>query len=103
MVGLFKALLSPLLLATFAASQNVFDIFTPSSTIWWGMLHFTKHFNAGAFNSLTHHFLFNYSCEIRKSDVLGLQKSPSRSHWDFHCSVSSIYYFQHSETAAETY
>jgi len=35
MVGLFKTLLFPLLLATFAAAQNVFDILTPSSSIWW--------------------------------------------------------------------
>jgi len=37
MVGLFKALLPPLLLATFAAAQNStsFSILTPSASIWW--------------------------------------------------------------------
>jgi len=34
MVGLFKALL-PLLLATFAAAQNDFQITNPSSSSWW--------------------------------------------------------------------
>ena len=38
MVGLFKALLPPLLFATFAAAQNqnLFSISVPSSTNWWG-------------------------------------------------------------------
>ena len=40
-----------------------------------------------AFNSLT------LSCEFRKFDVLGLQKFPSNSRWEFHCSVRSIYCF----------
>jgi len=40
MVGLFKALLPPLLFATFAAAQlptseNLFNITNPSSTSWW--------------------------------------------------------------------
>jgi len=35
MVGLFKALLPPLLLATFAAAQNDFQITNPSSSVWW--------------------------------------------------------------------
>lgn len=35
MVGLFKALLPPLLFATFAAAQNLFSISVPSSTNWW--------------------------------------------------------------------
>jgi len=35
MVGLFKALLPPLLLATFAAAQNDFQITNPSTSSWW--------------------------------------------------------------------
>jgi hypothetical protein len=37
MVGLFKALLPPLLLATFAAAQaqNAFNITNPTPDIWW--------------------------------------------------------------------
>jgi len=35
MVGLFKALLPPLLLATFAAAQNDFQITNPTSSSWW--------------------------------------------------------------------
>jgi len=35
MLGLFEALLLPLLLATFAAAQNSFQIIQPSSSIWW--------------------------------------------------------------------
>jgi len=35
MVGMFKVLLSSLLLATFTAAQTLFGIDTPSSTVWW--------------------------------------------------------------------
>ena len=56
MVGIFKALLPSLFLATFAVAQG-FKIFAPSSKIWWGALHFIIiSFNAGAFNSHTHLF-----------------------------------------------
>jgi hypothetical protein len=60
MVGLFKALLPPLLLATYAAAQDSstsFDILSPSSSIWWGALRLQA-FKAGVSTLLLTFFNF---------------------------------------------